>query len=155
MTDKLTGGSENHLWLQVLPKDYVLKDSNGNCYLAFIMNKIRVWEWEFGTSMMTGYYTIFNNQDEYVAFSILPDSQKKAPGSITNKNFNELSDGKRSLSSFLGEIFLGIVKTLMAVLYALSMSWILDLSCYLLTFSWWTNICNFYLYKTFTFRNYQ
>ena len=64
------------------------------------MNKIRIWE--FGTSMMTGYYTIFNNQDEYVAFSILPDSQKKAPGSITNKNFNELSDGKSgSLASFI------------------------------------------------------
>ena len=62
-----------------------------------------IGKWEFGTSMMTGYYTIFKNsdeiydsntksyyRDEYVAFSKLPDSQKKAPGSITNKNFKEI-----------------------------------------------------------------
>ena len=145
MTDK-TGDSYNSLWLQVLPKDYVLKDSNGNCYLAFIMNKIRIWE--FGTSMMTGYYTIFNNRDEYVAFSILPDSQKKAPGSIDDKNFKTICDGRcKTYNDFYERLF----GSFMTIPYALSGLWILDLSCYLLTFSWWTNLCNFYIYKTFTF----
>jgi hypothetical protein len=66
LTDRTGDSKDNypdsyatHLWLQVLPKDYVLKDSNGNCYLAFIQNDKDLWE--FGTSMMSGYYTIFKS----------------------------------------------------------------------------------------------
>jgi hypothetical protein len=54
LTDRTGDSKDNypdsyatHLWLQVLPKDYVLKDSNGNCYLAFIMNKKNMGIWNF------------------------------------------------------------------------------------------------------------
>ena len=151
MTDR-TGDSEKNgyatdLWLQVLPKDYVLKDSNGDCYLAFIQNDKDLWE--FGTSMMSGYYTIFKSEhdnrkgDFYLGFSKLSDSQKQTPGSITDKNFKEFCIGScQSLNLFWKIVQLSV--------YILSSSWILDLSCYLITFSWWTNTCNFIIYKIFT-----
>ena len=155
MTDR-TGDSEKNnyatdLWLQVLPKDYVLKDSNGNCYLAFIQNDKDLWE--FGTSMMSGYYTIFKSKDLryssfYLGFSKLSDSQKQAPGSITNTNFKDIviCTGLCSIPIVFFDAF---INTIILFAYILSCGWILDLLCYLITFSWWKNTCNFNIYKIF------
>ena len=151
MTDR-TGDSKKNdyatdLWLQVLPKDYVLKDSNGDCYLAFIQNDKDLWE--FGTSMMSGYYTIFKSYDDsyssfYFGFSKLSDSQKQALGSITNTNFEDIT-----ICDGLCILPFAFWKILMLFAYILSCGWILDLTCYLITFSWWTNTCNFNIFKIF------
>ena len=80
-----------------------------------------------------------------MGLSILSDSQKQAPGSITNKNFKEIEicDGWCPLFKTLDYIFyVGEI-----ILYIVSGAWILDLVCYLITFSWWTNTCNFPIYN--------
>ena len=50
--------------------------------------------WVFGTSLMSGYYTIFNNTKDHefsVGFILLADSTKNDLGTVTDENFKAIT----------------------------------------------------------------